>query len=262
MPAPRLFKTEAIILRQRRLGEADRFLTILSPTLGKMDVKAKGVRRTTSRMGGHLQPLTRCVVQLARGRANDVVAGCQALDTFQPLRENLDRLSRALYAAEVVERMTPERVPSAATYRLLAETLERLATEGGDLDMILRLLEMRVLDYGGFRPQLDVCAGCGNPLQPVQNFFAPLAGGVVCPACAPGAGGARALSVNALKMLRLLQRGSYKDVMRVRVPPALSQEVERHLHAYLVSVLERDLKAASFIQRLRRGGEPRERIGV
>ncbi len=262
MPAPRLFKTEAIVLRQRRLGDADRFLTILSPTLGKMDVRAKGVRRMTSRMGGHLQPLTRCVVQLARGRANDIVAGCQALETFQPLREDLDRLSRALYAAELVERMTPERVPSAATYRLLAETLERLATEPGDLDMVLRFLEMRLLDQAGFRPQLETCAGCGNALEPVQNFFAPLAGGVVCPVCAPGAGGARALSVNALKMLRLLQRRPYKDMVRVRVPPALSQEIERHLHSYLVSVLERDIKAASFIQRLRRAGGPRERIGA
>lgn len=261
MAAPRVFKTEAIILRQRRLGEADRYLTILTPALGKMDVKAKGVRRTTSRMAGHLQPLTRCVVQLARGRTNDVVAGCQALDTFQPLRDDLDRLSRGLYAAELVERMTPERVPGASTYRLLAETLSRLANEVGDLDMVLRFLEMRLLDYGGFRPQLDQCAGCGKPLEPAQNFFAPLVGGVVCPACAPGAGGARALSVNALKVLRLLQRGPYKEVMRVRVPPTLSQEVERHLHSYLVSVLERDINAASFIQRLRRGG-PRQHVEV
>ena len=66
MPAPRMYKTEAIILRQRRFGEADRFLTVYTPAHGKMDVKARGVRKTTSRMSGHLQPLTRCVLSLRR----------------------------------------------------------------------------------------------------------------------------------------------------------------------------------------------------
>src|SRR5688572_30354401 len=115
MPAPRMYKTEAVVLRQRRLGEADRILVIYTPALGKLEVKARGVRKTTSRMSGHLQPLTRCVLQLAQGHVSDVVAGCETLESFQPLREDLDRLSRALYAAELVDRMVPERVHSYLT---------------------------------------------------------------------------------------------------------------------------------------------------
>src|SRR3970282_2206589 len=69
MPMPRMYKTEAIVLRGRRLGEADRILTLFTPTFGKIDAKAKGVRKTTSRMSGHLQPLTRCVLQLAQRHA-------------------------------------------------------------------------------------------------------------------------------------------------------------------------------------------------
>ncbi len=248
---PRLYKTEAIVLRQRRLGEADRILTILTPAHGKMDVKAKGVRKTTSRMSGHLQPLSRCMLQLAQGRVSDVVAGCETLESFQQLREGLDCLSRAIYALELVDRIVPERVQSFVIYRLLMETLRRLL-DAENADLVLRHFEMRLVDQCGFRPELETCVGCGAALQPLQNFFAPQSGGAACPACVPGLAGARVLSLSALKVLRLLQRASYKEVARVRVEAALLDEVERHLRSYIVCVLERDVNSASFIERLRR----------
>ncbi|MEK7247774.1 MAG: DNA repair protein RecO, partial [Chloroflexota bacterium] len=83
----RLYKTEAIILRQRKLGEADRILTLYTPALGKMDAKAKGVRKMMSRLSGHLQPLNRVVVQLAQGHAADVITGVETLDSFRHLRD-------------------------------------------------------------------------------------------------------------------------------------------------------------------------------
>jgi DNA repair protein RecO (recombination protein O) len=253
MPAPRMYKTEAVVLRQRRFGEADRFLTIYTPALGKLDVKARGVRKTTSRMSGHLQPLTRCVLQLAQGHVSDVVAGCETLESFQPLRNDLERLSRALYAAELIDRFVPERTHSFPTYRLLVDTLRRLS-EAEDQDQVLRYFEMRLIDQCGFRPELEVCSSCGSPLVPEENHFAPLSGGVVCRSCVSALPDSRPLSLNALKVLRLLQRQSYNDVARVRMDGALAHEVERHLRSFIVSVLERDVNAMSFIERLRRDG--------
>jgi len=253
MSAPQMYKTEAIVLRQRRLGEADRILCVYTPTFGKMDVKARGVRKTTSRMSGHLQPLTRCMLQLAQGHVSDVVTGCETLESFQPIRDDLDRLSRALYAAELIDRFVPERTHSPPTYRLLVETLRRLA-EAEELDQTLRFFEMRLLDQCGFRPELEGCSGCGSRLEAVDNFFAPISGGAVCRACGGGGMGARTLSLNALKVLRLLQHGSYNDAMRVRTEATLGREVENHLRSFIVCVLERDVNAAAFIERLRREG--------
>lgn len=255
MTVPRLYKTEAIVLRQRKLGEADRILTLFTPAYGKLDAKAKGVRKTTSRMGGHLQPLNRCMVQLARGRTMEVVAGCETLESFQPLRDDLGRLSRALYAAELADRFLPERVENIPTYRLLLDTLRRLQGTA-DVDLALRHYEMKLLERSGFRPELGRCLGCQQALQPVQNFFSPVAGGTYCASCGAGAAGSRALSVNGLKVLRLLQRASYKEVEGLNLPPALAEEVERHLRSYIVCVLERDVNAAAFIERLRREQQP------
>ena len=257
MAPPRLYKTEAIVLRQRKLGEADRILTLHTPAYGKLDAKAKGVRKTTSRMAGHLQPLNRCMVQLARGRTMEVVAGCETLESFQRLREELERLSRALYAAELADRVLPERVESETTYRLLLETLRRLQGDT-DLDLVLRYYEMRLLELSGFRPELERCLGCDQPLQPQPNFFSPAGGGTYCPPCGAGAAGSRRLSVNGLKVLRLLQRASYKEVGRLNMAPALAQEVERHLRSYIVYMLEREVNAAAFVERLRREQQPLE----
>lgn len=253
MPIPRLYKTEAIVLRGRRLGEADRILTLYTPAFGKIDAKAKGVRKTTSRMSGHLQPFTRCMLALAQGHVSDVVTGCETLESFQPLREDLDRLSRAVYACELIDRMVPEHVPGYPTYRLLLDTLRRLQKDA-DTDGALRFFEMRLMDQSGFRPRLDTCVGCGQALQPEQNFFAPQAGGAVCRSCVPGLAGPRVLSLNGLKVLRLLQRGAYNDIARLRMPPELAEEVERHLRSYIVTVLERDVNSAAFIEKLRRDG--------
>lgn len=257
MAPPRLYKTEAIVLRQRKLGEADRILTLHTPAHGKLDAKAKGVRKTTSRMSGHLQPLNRCMVQLARGRTMEVIAGCDTLESFQRLRDDLDRLSRALYVAELADRFLPERVENAATYRLLLETLRRLQGDA-DQDVVLRYYEMKLLDLSGFRPELTRCLGCDQALQPQQNFFAPAAGGTYCSSCGAGATGSRTLSLNGLKVLRLLQRSSYKETVRLSMPPALALEVERHLRSYIVYMLERDVNAAAFVERLRREQQPLE----
>src|SRR6266511_3970216 len=180
MPAPRMYKTEAIVLRQRRFGEADRFLTVYTPAHGKMDVKARGVRKTTSRMSGHLQPLTRCMLQLAQGHLSDVVAGCETLESFQPLREDLDRLSHALYAAELIDRFVPERTHSFPTYRLLLETLRRLAGTD-DLGQTLRFFEMRLVDQCGFRPELESCSGCGSQVEHPQEEVMTYCPNISCP---------------------------------------------------------------------------------
>ncbi len=254
MTAPRVYKTEAIVLRQRKLGEADKIVTLHTPNYGKVDAVAKGVRRPKSRLGGHLEVLTHVMVMLAQGRNLDVVTQAQAIESFSPLRDDLHRLSRALYAAELVDRFSPERAESYHVFQLLLATLRRLAGPAGNVDTVLRYFEMHLLNLAGFQPQLDRCLTCEQPLTAMPNYFSPMAGGVLCPSCGVDGGAARPLSVNALKVMRLLQNGSFGEVARVRMNVALAREVELHLRAYLIHVLERDVRSASFIDRLRREG--------
>jgi DNA repair protein RecO (recombination protein O) len=251
MTTPRIYKTEAIVLRQRKLGEAGKIITLYTPNYGKLEAVAKGVRRPKSRLGGHLEVLTHSTVMLAQGRNLDVVSQAQTVESFAPLRGDLHRLSRALYTAELVDRFSPEGAESYQVFQLLVATLRRLAT-ARNVDTVVRYLEMQLLTLSGFQPQLARCVNCEQPLAATPNYFSPAAGGVLCPSCGPEAAGSRTLSLNALKVMRLLQSGSFAEVSRVRVNPALAQEIEMHLRAYLIHVLERDVRSAAFIDRLRR----------
>ena len=248
---PRVYKTPAIVLRQRKLGDADKIVTLYSANYGKLDAVAKGVRRITSRLAGHVEPLNHGSYLLARGRNLDIVTQAQTIEAFQPLRDDLDRLSCALYAVELVDRFTEERSENFALYRLLLDTLRRLA-ERDDLDLILRFFEMALLGAMGYQPELRQCVTCGRALQAEANAWSPGAGGVVCPRCQPGETRLRPLSVNALKVLRLLQSGGFQEVARVRVAPELAAELERHLREAVRYVLERDVRSAAFVDAVRR----------
>lgn len=250
MPRPRVYKTEAIVLRQRKLGEADKIVTLYTSHQGKLDAVAKGVRRTKSRLAGHLEPLTLGAYLLAVGRELDIVTQADTVEAFPALRDDLERLSRGLYCAELVERLTPERSESNPVFRLLAETLGYL-NSATEYEVVARRFELRLLHELGYRPSLLECAVCGKRLEPETNFWSVDAGGVVCPGCADDSLRLAPLSLNALKLLRLLQRAPFEEAARVRVSRPLAAELENCLGDYVRYVLEREVRSARFVETLR-----------
>ncbi|MBI4570362.1 MAG: DNA repair protein RecO, partial [Chloroflexi bacterium] len=227
---PRVYKTPAIVLRQRGLGEVDKIITLYTANYGKVDAVAKGVRRVKSRLAGSVEPLSHGEYLLARGRNLDIVTQVQPIETFQPLRDDLERLSRALYTAELIDRATEERAENFALYRLLLDTLRRLA-QRDDLDLALRFFELALLDQLGYRPQLDECVVCRRPLAAEGNSWAPGAGGAVCRGrdCRPADTPLSHLSPGALSTLRLLQSGSFTETAREAMSTGVAGEIERHL---------------------------------
>ena len=123
MSRQRLYRTQAVILKRMDLGEADRIVTLFSRDEGKVRAVAKGVRRTTSRSAGHLEPFTLSDVLLAVGRDLDVVSQADTLDAFREIREDLDLTTHAYYLAEVVDLLTEDRSENRAVFDILVEGL-------------------------------------------------------------------------------------------------------------------------------------------
>ncbi len=247
---PRVYKTPALVLRQRRLGDADKILTLYSAGEGKLDVVVKGVRKTKSRMAGHVEPLTQATFMLAKGKTLDVVTQVETVESFQAVRDDLDRLSRGLYCAELLDKFTEPREASFPLYRLLLDTLRRLAKRE-DVDTPVRFYEMALLNALGYRPELERCVVCRRELEPVTNYWSAGAGGAVCPACRVESAAVRPLSANAIKLLRLLLHGRFEDVARVSITSPLADELERTMREYVRWVLERDVRSAGFIDTVR-----------
>jgi DNA repair protein RecO (recombination protein O) len=250
----RLYKTEGIVLRGLDLGEADRVLTVLTPHHGKIRVIAKGIRRPRSRLGGGLEPLGRVDLVLAVGRTFDVVTGSHPVDPHLGLRGELEATAAAWYLAELADRFCEDRAESAAAFDLLDAGLSAL--DGAPLsaarDAVVRSYELHLLEVMGYRPELVACIECGAEVEPVGNLYAAVAGGVVGPECAHAALSGVAITPSTLKALRHLQRVPLDEAARLSVPATVRREMERHLHATVSAVLERELRSRDFLDEVSR----------
>lgn len=247
----RVYRTEAVVLRHQELGEADRLVSVYTPDRGKLRLVAKGVRRTHSRKAGHLEPLTRTSLLVARGRELDIVTQADALHTFPGLRSSLLNVGHASYALEMVDRFTFEEGENRALYRLLVETLTRLE-EGRAPFSVLRFFDLHVLEAVGYRPELFRCLSCGQEAKPEDQFFGATVGGLLCPACGPSHPGARPLSLAALKVLRHLQRSDFETASAPAIRSTVRAEVEGLLEEYIAAILERHLHTPAFLRTVRR----------
>ncbi|MDQ3690113.1 MAG: DNA repair protein RecO [Chloroflexota bacterium] len=247
-PRPRVYKTEGIVLRSMNLGEADRVLTILTPRLGKLRVIAKGVRRTRSRIGGALEPFSDVQLVMAVGRTFDVVTSSSLEDPHLGLRNDLHSTAAAWYAVELTDRFCEGSADSHEAFRLLAQALSALDAPPDQVtrETVVRWFELALLAAMGFRPELARCLECGAQIEPNDNAYSPVGGGIVCPQCSHSAHGVRTISADALKVLRHLQRSALVGVLRLRLTPVVHREVERLMHATVSAVLERELRSRHF----------------
>jgi DNA repair protein RecO (recombination protein O) len=248
----RTYRAEAIVLKTLDLGEADRILTLLTRHFGKVKVIAKGIRRPTSRLAGYAEPLSHGTYQLARGRELDVLTGAESRSMYRALREDLDRIAAGWYIAEIADRSTAERSPVAPVFDLVETALRHLEA-GHPPTLVCRWWDLHLLDRTGFRPELGSCARCEGALYEGTNAWSPYDGGAVCPTCVDSSiAGLPALSLRALKSLRYLLVSDFAAASRLRIDEALGRELERHLRAFLQSVLDREIDSARLIDELAR----------
>jgi len=250
MTRPRNYQTEAIIIRKVKLGEADRILTLYTPKLGKIRAVAKGVRRPRSKLSGHLELLTHSMVSLARGRNLDTITGSQTIDSFLPLKSDLQLTACGLYISELIDQFTADNVEDDRLFRLLLDIMHILCHDV-NRDLVLRYFELHLLDGAGYRPQLRQCVSCRAELQPVTNAFCPGAGGVICPDCRQQQPLHYPVVVNTLKVMRFLQENNLNNVIRLKVDSRLSRQLAEVMRHYIKYLLEREVRSAAWLDSLR-----------
>lgn len=255
---PRFYTTEAVVVRMSDLGEADRLLVLLTPARGLMRVTARSARKPGSKLGGHLDLLCYVNVSISTGRGLDTVSQADTLEGFRGLRDDLGRLSRGLYLAELAERFAVEEASSQGPFRLLVATLRTLEKLPADAaDSLLRWYELRMLSQHGFGPQLQRCVDCESALEQEDHVYSAARGGVVCPKCrARGDDPLLPAPVTVIKILRFLGRASWQEATALRVGDGDRRLVERILRSHLHYVLDRDVKSTGFLD------EVRKRLGV
>ncbi len=252
MPRPdRSFRTPAVIVKRRDFGEADRVLTILTPAHGKLDVIAKGARKLTSKSTGHVELYTRADMLIHRASDLGVAVQTEMIEPYQRLREDLRRGAYANYCAELLDRFTIDAEDDTRTlFSLFDSTLARLCADSDPL-LAIRYYEIHMLDAVGFRPELTSCAIGREPVEPQDQFFSYIEGGIVCTRHASQGSSFIPISMNTVKLLRHLQRSPFEKVASLVVPASVHEDADRVMVGYITYLLERRLQSVDFIRRLR-----------
>ena len=234
-----LYRDHAVVLRTWKLGEADRIVSLHTHEHGKVRGVAKGVRRTRSRFGARLEPLSHVSIQLYRGRGElDTITQVETVDRFATLRSDPDRFARAQAILEAVDQVAQDRESDPELHVMLVRALRTLDTN--DSALVVAAFFLKLLAHEGLTPQLDECVSCGA--EDDLEAFDLDDGGARCRRCRRG----RAISQEALVLLRRILGGGLAGVL---AEPADSAAVEVDLlaTASLEHHLERRLRSVAVL---------------
>src|ERR1700736_612974 len=232
-----LFRDRGVVLRTIRLGEADRIVTLMTEQHGKVRAVAKGVRRTKSKFGSRLEPLSHVALLGWQGRGDlDMINQVEVIDTFRTVREDLDRMAAAMSMLEVVDQIGQERHGNPRLYEMLVGALSALA--GRNSPMVAPAFFLKVLALEGSAPMLDVCVSCGEEDAELLVAFDLVEGGVLCRSCRRG----RPLSPGGLLLLRRTLGGGLAGVL-AEPPSALVEEVTALATEAMEAHLDRRLRS-------------------
>lgn len=240
-----VFRDDAVVLRTQRLGEADRIVTLLTRSHGRIRAVAKGVRRTTSRFGARLEPFTLIDVQVHIGRTLDVVNQVETIAAYGAnLSNDYPRWTAGQAMLEATERMTPEeRQPSPQQFLLLVGGLKALVSESHEPTLVLDAFLVRSLSIAGWAPSFDACARCGA--DGPHRWFSVTSGGALCDRCkVPGSAAPSPLT---LQLLGALLSGDWETADASE--PRNRREASGMVAAQLQWHLERSLRSLPLVDR-------------
>ena len=240
-----VYRDEAIVLRTHKLGEADRIVTLLTRSNGRVRAVAKGVRRTSSKFGSRLEPFTYVDLQLAVGRNLDIVTQAETRTSFaNELGSDYERYTAGTAMLETAERLaSEERQPTVQQFLLLIGGLRALTSSERRPGAVLDSYLLRSLAVAGYAPSFDHCAHCGR--EGPHTWFNPSMGGMSCSTCRlPGSAKPAPATIT---LLGALLAGDWDTVEAAEVRHR--KEASGLVSAYLAWHLERQLRSMAYVER-------------
>jgi DNA repair protein RecO (recombination protein O) len=240
------YPARAIVLRKTRLGEADTIITLLADDGRQIRAVAKGVRKTTSKFGGRLEPATEVDLLLHTGRTLDVISEVRTVDSHTPVREDFDRQSATSVVLDVLDKMSCEDEADPRLFGLAHATIG--AVESANRERIPTLVIaflVKAMAMHGYRPELDACVMCAEGVGE-SGLFSFSAGGVVCESCGSGASAVERFDPAARAWVDLLLRSTMAEVASLNVPAPAVAECFALVRSFVAYHLPARLKALDF----------------
>ena len=242
--------TNALVLREVRYKEADRILTLLTSTDGKITVKARGALRKGSKTAAATQQLTYSEMTLFGNQGKWTVNEAVIKEAFPGLRRDMENLALGCYFAECLEALSVEDQPEPAILQLGLNSLYALSNQLYPPEQIKAAFELRLMCLTGYTPELSACPACGcqEMEQPVLSLER---GSVFCRACADSRDQLARLCPDSLAALRYIVSAPAKQLFSFRLEGEAMQRLSAAAERYLLLQTERQFSTLSYWKNIR-----------
>ncbi len=240
-------KTEGIVLKSFDFRETSRIATFMTRDHGKVKGVLKGIRKDARKFGSSVEKFSLNDIVYYEYRHSDIhlVSHCDMKSFFPGLRQDLERMTAASYAAELIDTLLPSDEKNDEIYHLLHAFLVSLQTTP-DVTKLVQTFQIKILSLSGFRPHLEACVRCSCHVHQAPRFSLAL-GGLLCGTCKDTAGEATPISQGAVASILHIQKNNWEVSLRLGMAPFIKKELKYVLNHFLVFHLDRHLRSTRFL---------------
>ena len=245
-------KTWAIVIKTLDYGESDRIVAFYTSDFGKVKGIAKGAKKSKRRFSNALEPFTLSRLIFFDKKESGLVRieGCDIVDTFPAIREDLRKIAFGCYLVELVDETTAEREANPDLFHMLKAFLSLLSDDEAEAQ-ILRIFEIRLLSLLGYRPGLDRCLRCNGIVEYGEPaHFSVQQGGLLCQRCSRGYYDLPAISPGTAKILQAAMEMELSKIHRLKFSKLALWESETILSKFIQHHINKELKSKKFLKDL------------
>ncbi len=261
-----LYKTDAIVLRNRDLKEADKIIVLYTQKYGKIQAVAKGLRKIKSKLASSLEMfnLNEVMLYMKENRNLATITGCVLKKSLYSLRQDIIKMSSASLVVELTDKLTKENQPSSRVFRLVEKVLNMIQDE--DTQISTSFFMVHLFASLGYKLHLRSCVSCNsvrfvtsqnNNAGFVYARFSSHEGGILCPHCYFRDYNAVSISKDCIILLNNLQVTHISKLKYLSIPEQTHKELRKILDFYLYSHLHRKLNSREFIEKLEYSVSPK-----
>ncbi len=229
------FQTKAIILDSKPFREYDAIVSVFCINNGRLELVARGVKKPSSKLAGHIEPVTLSNIMIVRGRRYDYLGAAINENSFINIKNDFDKINTAGQAIGVFKKLVKENEKDENLFHLLYDFLNMLNSyklKVVSCKLLFSFFVLKLLSHLGYRPELYNCATCKKKVSPNNNKFDLAMGGIVCGGCARRGKNTLTITDNCIKVLRMIIGSDFEKLLKLKTDNKLGEEVEKIINSF------------------------------
>lgn len=248
-----ILRTKALVIREYTIGESDKYITLFTKEIGKIQVLAPRAKKSDKGFASGTQVFVYGDFMLTRFKDTYRLVGVEVIEMFHSIREDLMHLSYASYIMEFIQSVTEPDLPQPDLLKLTLMTLKAFTKGEMSPQLIRRTFELRAMSLMGFMPQLEACTSCGEVLlEDAEHiyYFSPEEGGLVCQSCKIEVNFSLSIQYTTLYCMKYIVGAPLGRLFHFTLTPEVQAELDGVCEAYVGYYIDKEFKTLDFIERI------------